>query len=161
MSSYGGGYSNRFRALTGHRPVATGSCSHVAACHALASGRQVRRLGELGKPGRLLRNDRPAQRARTTSFFVQVWTWRQWGQVNLGVLTLAAAQSASSIVWPVGVSFAVEGHLTSSRLITGPVFAFGLAVVIKNFIKLTRADKRYAPFRHRKGTFRVLHGHPW
>jgi hypothetical protein len=46
--SYGGGYSNRFRALTGHRPVATGSCSQVAACHALASGRRVRRLGELG-----------------------------------------------------------------------------------------------------------------
>ena len=46
--SYGGGYSNRFRALTGHRPVATGSCSQVAACHALASGRRVRRPGELG-----------------------------------------------------------------------------------------------------------------
>ena len=48
MSSYGGGYSNRFRALTGHRPVATGSCGQVAACHALASGRRVRRPGELG-----------------------------------------------------------------------------------------------------------------
>jgi hypothetical protein len=75
-----------------------------------------------------------SQRARTTSFFVQVWTWRQWGQVNFGVLTLAAAQSCSSMVWPVGVSFAVEGHRTSSRLMTGPFLSFRGEAVAKNFI---------------------------
>src|SRR5437764_15091168 len=66
----------------------------------------------------------PNQRARTTSFFVQVWTWRQCGQLNLLLLIFAAAHSSSRMVWPLGVSFAVEGQRMSKRLITGP-FAFG------------------------------------
>ena len=49
-------------------------------------------------------------------------------------LTLAAAHKLSSIVLPVGVSFAVEGHLTRMRLMIGPFCSFGTVVVIKNFI---------------------------
>ena len=103
---------------------------------------------------------RSPQRARTTSFFVQVWTWRQWGQVNLGVLTLTTAQSCSSIVCPVGVSFAVEGHRTSSRLMTGPFLTFRGEAVAKNFILIfsMRADKRCEPCRYRKETFGVSRG---
>jgi hypothetical protein len=48
-------------------------------------------------------------------------------------LTLAAAHKLSSIVLPVGVSFAVEGHLTKMRLMIGLFVSFG-AVVAKNFI---------------------------
>jgi len=40
----------------------------------------------------------PTQRARTTSFFVHVWTWRQCGQLNLLLLIFAAAHKLSSIV---------------------------------------------------------------
>ena len=54
--------------------------------------------------------------------------------MNLGVFTLAAAQSCSSIVWPVVASLAVAGQRTSSRLITGPVFIFRTAGVPKNLI---------------------------
>jgi hypothetical protein len=39
-----------------------------------------------------------SQRARTTSFFVHVWTWRQCGQLNLLLLIFAAAHKLSSIV---------------------------------------------------------------
>jgi hypothetical protein len=72
--------------------------------------------------------------ARTTSFFVQVWTWRQWGQVNFDLFILAAAQSFSSMVWPVGVSLAVDGQRTRSRLMIGPVFTFRGVAVSKNFM---------------------------
>jgi hypothetical protein len=48
-------------------------------------------------------------------------------------LTLAAAHKLSSIVLPVGVSFAVEGHLTRMRLMIGLFCSFG-TVVAKNFI---------------------------
>jgi hypothetical protein len=48
-------------------------------------------------------------------------------------LTLAPAHKLSSIVLPVGVSFAVEGHLTKMRLIIGLFVSFG-TVVAKNFI---------------------------
>jgi hypothetical protein len=48
-------------------------------------------------------------------------------------LTLAAAHKLSSIVLPVGVSFAVEGHLTRMRLMIGLFVSFG-TVVAKNFI---------------------------
>jgi hypothetical protein len=40
------------------------------------------------------------------------------------------------MVWPVGVSFAVEGHRTSKRLMTGPLFIFRGEVLAKNFIFL-------------------------
>ena len=56
--------------------------------------------------------------------------------MNLGVFTLAAAQSCSSIVWPVTASLAVEGQRTRSRLMTGPVFTFRATGVPKNFIFL-------------------------
>jgi len=75
-----------------------------------------------------------SQRAKTTSFFVQLWICWQCGQVNLGVFTLAPAQSCSSMVWPVTASLAVEGQRTSSRLMTGPVFTFRAAGVPKNLI---------------------------
>src|SRR5439155_821309 len=45
-----------------------------------------------------------------------------------------------SIVWPVTASLAVAGQRTSSRLITGPVFAFRTAGVPKNFICLQAVD---------------------
>ena len=77
---------------------------------------------------------RPTQRARTTSFFVQVWTWRQCGQLNLLLLIFAAAHNSSLIVWPLGVNFAVEGQRMSKRLITGP-FAFGAVGRAKKCIK--------------------------
>jgi hypothetical protein len=73
-------------------------------------------------------------RARTTSFFVQLCTCRQCGQVILWFLTLAAAHNSSLMVCPVGVSFAVDGHRTRRRLMIGPVFSFRTVVVIKNFI---------------------------
>jgi len=38
------------------------------------------------------------------------------------------------MVCPVGVSFAVEGHRTSSRLMTGPFLTFRGEAVAKNFI---------------------------
>jgi len=43
---------------------------------------------------------------------------------ELLLLIFAAAHSSSRMVWPLGVSFAVEGQRMSKRLITGP-FAFG------------------------------------
>src|SRR4030095_16030593 len=46
----------------------------------------------------------------------------------------------SSIVWPVVVSLAVAGQRTSSRLITGPVFAFRTVGVPKNFILSEAVD---------------------
>jgi len=73
-------------------------------------------------------------RARTTSFFVQVWTCRQCGQVNLLLLIFAAAHKLSLIVCPLGVSFAVDGHRMSKRLMTGP-FAFGAVGRAKKCIK--------------------------
>ena len=60
--------------------------------------------------------------------------------MNLGVFTLAAAQSCSSIVWPVVANLAVAGQRTSSRLITGPVFVFRTAGVPKNFILSEAVD---------------------
>jgi hypothetical protein len=60
--------------------------------------------------------------------------------VNFGVFTLAAAQSCSSIVWPVVASLAVAGQRTSSRLITGPVFIFRTAGVPKNLILSEAVD---------------------
>ena len=113
-------------------PAVTGIRSHVAARR--LSGCAAHAKAQKPATGRLLQKIAGLQRARTTSFFVQLWTWRQWGQVNLGVFTFAAAQSCSSIVWPVAVSFAVEGHRTRSRLMTGPVFTLRGEVVAKNFI---------------------------
>ena len=49
------------------------------------------------------------------------------------VLILALTHKSSLIVCPLGVSFAVEGHLINSRLIIGPR-AFGGAVVSRKFI---------------------------
>src|SRR5207245_10693770 len=51
-----------------------------------------------------------------------------------------ADQSGSSIVCPVTASLGVAGQRTSSRLITGPVFAFRTAGVPKNFICLEAVD---------------------
>jgi hypothetical protein len=48
-------------------------------------------------------------------------------------LILALAHKSSLIVCPLGVSFAVEGHLTNSRLMMGPR-AFGASVVSRKFI---------------------------
>jgi len=64
-------------------------------------------------------------RPRMTSFFVQVWMPPQCAQVKLCVFTLAIRQRFSSIVWPVSVSFDVEGQRTSRLLRLGPTFAFG------------------------------------
>jgi len=99
-----------------------------------------------------------AQRARTTSFFVQLWTWWQCGQVTFWVFTLAFAQSCSSMVWPVGVSLAVEGHLTSRRLITGPVFSLGAAVDVKNFILV---GIQYELYQCHRGTSPILRDRRW
>src|SRR5437868_1371493 len=99
----------------------------------------------------------PNQRARTTSFFVQVWTWRQCGQLNLLLLIFAAAHNSSLIVWPLGVSLAVEGQRMSKRLITGP-FAFGAVGRAKKCINkdwVSRADKRCALYRYRRVTCAV------
>jgi hypothetical protein len=49
------------------------------------------------------------------------------------LLTLALAHKSSLIVCPLGVSFAVEGHLINIRLIIGPR-AFGAIVVSRKFI---------------------------
>ena len=81
-------------------------------------------------------------RARTTSFFPQVWVWPQWAQLNFWLFTLAASQRCSSMVWPVSVNFEVEGQRTRRRLITGPVLTLGRAVVAKNFIR-SRDVKQY------------------
>ena len=113
-------------------PAVLVSRSHVARRRLFGCARP--RVSAKAGHKRLLQKIAGRQRARTTSFFVQLWTWRQWGQVNLGVFTFAAAQSCSSIVWPVAVSFAVEGHRTRSRLMTGPVFTLRGEVVAKNFI---------------------------
>src|SRR6266403_3799008 len=109
------------------------------------------------RSGEAVRYPAPPQRARTTSFFVQVWTWRQCGQLNLLLLIFAAAHSSSRIVWPLGVSLAVEGQRMSKRLITGP-FAFGAVGRAKKCINknlVSRADKRCALYRYRKGTCAV------
>ena len=53
--------------------------------------------------------------------------------MNLLVLILALSHKSSLIVCPLGVSFAVEGHLINSLLIIGPL-AFGGAVVSRKFI---------------------------
>jgi hypothetical protein len=63
-------------------------------------------------------------RPRITSFFVQVCTAPQCAHVNFCVFTAAVCQRFSSIVFPVSVSFEVEGHRTSRLLILRPVFAF-------------------------------------
>src|SRR5438105_3040110 len=81
-----------------------------------------------------------SQRAKRTSFFVQLGSCWQCGQVDFGSCTLAAAQSCSSIVWPAVASLAVAGQRTSSRLITGPVFIFRTAGVPKNLILLEAVD---------------------
>jgi hypothetical protein len=60
-------------------------------------------------------------------------------------LILAAAHNSSLMVWPLGVSLAVEGHLTNSRLMIGPL-AFGGIVVSKKFINLNyKAISRERP----------------
>src|ERR1043165_8823235 len=64
-------------------------------------------------------------RPRTTSFFVQVCTAPQCEQVNFCVFTVAVCQRFSSIVFPVSVSFEVEGQRTSRLLILRRVFALG------------------------------------
>lgn len=62
-------------------------------------------------------------RPRTTSFLVQVCTSPQCEQVNFCVFTVSLCQCFSSTVFPVSVSFEVEGQRTSRLLIPGRVFA--------------------------------------
>jgi hypothetical protein len=62
-------------------------------------------------------------RPRTTSFLVQVCTAPQCEQVNFCVFTVSVCQCFSSTVFPVSVSFEVEGQRTSRLLIPGRVFA--------------------------------------
>ena len=62
------------------------------------------------------------QRARSTSFFTQAWTFLQCGQVKRPLFLGVLSHKASSIVSPTGASFAVEGQRTSRRRIV--LFAF-------------------------------------
>src|SRR5438477_3217826 len=79
-------------------------------------------------------------RARTTSFLVQTCTCPQWAQLNFWVFTLVVSHNCSSMVCPVGVSFAVEGHLTNRRLMTGPFFC---SVVIIKFLSKAVNNPRF------------------
>jgi hypothetical protein len=59
---------------------------------------------------------------------------------------LAVAQRFSSIVFPVSVSFDVEGQRTSKLLMLGPTFGFGrLGGSNKNLVAIVKGDKRCAP----------------
>jgi hypothetical protein len=57
------------------------------------------------------------QRARSTSFFTQAWTFLQCGHVKRPLFLGVLSHKASSIVSPTGASFAVAGQRTRRRRI--------------------------------------------
>src|SRR6476646_1111708 len=73
------------------------------------------------------------QRARTTSFLVQLWTWWQCGQFRRGRLSFVPSQADSSTVLPVGARRPVEGQRTRILLIAEPAIGFA-ARVRSNFV---------------------------
>jgi len=59
---------------------------------------------------------------------------------------LAVAQRFSSIVFPVSVSFDVEGQRTNKLLMLEPTFGFGRrGGSNKNLVAIVKDDKRCAP----------------
>src|SRR5205814_8524826 len=93
-------------------------------------------------------------RARTTSFFVQVWTFAQCAQLSLCDFTFLSAQSSSSTTWPVAVSFAVVGQRTRILFVMEQ----------EPFVRwraINQADTRSAPCRYRMGTFPASPDRQW
>ena len=82
----------------------------------------------------------------------------QCAQVNFCVFTVAVRQRFSSIVFPVSVSFAVEGQRTSKLLMFRPVFVFGLRGGSKKNLVAMSESINDASFGGVVG--RHLHFHP-
>ena len=76
-------------------------------------------------------NSVPDYRARTTSFFVQLWTCRQWGQLILLFVSRVDLNRLSSTVCPVAVSLPVPGHRTNMRLMIRAFGSFRGVLIIK------------------------------